>query len=208
MEDRPNSKHMKAVPETAQYCPYCGKKHPIEAAFCPTTGQSLLGVKKCPHCGQIHPPNNKVCPQTGQELPWQPKPVKDKRNLRSWGILSVLLLILIGVIGLWSIRNKQIEKLPQLPSNNSISTFIPTQQNVTTQDSSYEPSWIAFEEWDRPKNDTDDMHIELWLVRSDGSELHRITKDSHDRGPAWSPNRRYIAFSRIDLGIKEFLLLT
>ena len=39
-------------------CPYCGKSHPEEAAFCPTTGRRLI----CPSCGEHLPPGAKFCP--------------------------------------------------------------------------------------------------------------------------------------------------
>lgn len=42
--------------------------------------------------------------------------------------------------------------------------------------------------------------VELWTVRTDGSDLRRLTYGNRDNSPAWSPDGQFIAFSRWDSG--------
>ena len=43
--------------------------------------------------------------------------------------------------------------------------------------------------------------VELWMIRSDGTNLKQLTYGHHDNDPAWSPDRQCIAFSRDNDGI-------
>lgn len=77
----------------------------------------------------------------------------------------------------------EIFKAPQ------VSTILPP---VSTR------SLIVFEKWlKNPDEKSWGNNVELWIVRSDGSELRQLTKGFHDTGPEWSPNGLSIAFSRI-----------
>jgi hypothetical protein len=56
-----------------QTCPYCHNQHPIQARFCPKTGQALAeppapdGVV-CPACGNTNDTAGRFCPECGCQL--------------------------------------------------------------------------------------------------------------------------------------------
>lgn len=56
-------------------------------------------------------------------------------------------------------------------------------------------SRVAFEAR-RMNGPKDRYDTDLYLVRTDGSGLTRITRDGHDSSPAWAPDSRTIAFVR------------
>lgn len=56
-------------------------------------------------------------------------------------------------------------------------------------------SRVAFEAR-RMNGPKDRYDTDLYIVRTDGTGLTRITHDGHDSGPAWSPDSRTIAFVR------------
>ncbi len=66
----------------------------------------------------------------------------------------------------------------------------------------WEPAWspdgshIAFvSARDAPPSSPFQSRDDLWIVRSDGSSLRRLTdNDFHDRAPSWSPDGRRIAY--------------
>lgn len=61
---------------------------------------------------------------------------------------------------------------------------------------------IVFEKWlQDPSGEYWGYFVELWSVRSDGTELRRLTSGEYDTGASWSPDRRRIAFSRSRVGI-------
>jgi len=118
-------------------CPHCGKEHPDEAVFCPSTGRSISKTIVCPHCGDLHPPDMQFCPKTGETLLSQQKPTKPKRKLRSRIILPLILLLLIGAVGVWSISNNLIENpLPSLVGNTT-ATLV---DKLTKPSPTFEPS--------------------------------------------------------------------
>lgn len=61
---------------------------------------------------------------------------------------------------------------------------------------------IIFEKWlPDPSGEYWGYSVELWSVRSDGTDLRRLTSGAYDTGASWSPDRMRIAFSRSDVGI-------
>ncbi|HET9096624.1 MAG TPA: S9 family peptidase [Candidatus Baltobacteraceae bacterium] len=56
-------------------------------------------------------------------------------------------------------------------------------------------SRVAFEAR-RMNGPKDRYDTDLYIVRTDGTGLTRITRDGHDSGPAWSPDSRTLAFVR------------
>jgi hypothetical protein len=54
------------------------------------------------------------------------------------------------------------------------------------------PLWrIAFQ---RAREDRPDAVTDIWVARADGSDVHRLIEDAEQ--PAWSPDRRRLAFAR------------
>ena len=57
---------------------------------------------------------------------------------------------------------------------------------------------IVFEKWlPDEARERWGVSVELWSVRSDGSDLRRLTSGAYDLGASWSPDRTRIAFSRV-----------
>ena len=52
--------------DSNQVCPYCKKKIPLEASFCPNCGKAL--EKTCPECGEINDSDAKFCKKCGKRL--------------------------------------------------------------------------------------------------------------------------------------------
>ena len=51
--------------------------------------------------------------------------------------------------------------------------------------------WVTFD------GQTETLNYDIWLVRDDGSHLHRVTDDAtDDYGPSFSPDGKWIVFSR------------
>jgi hypothetical protein len=53
-------------------CPHCGKEHPAQARFCPTTGQVIVQNRYCPQCGQVTEADWRVCGFCGHPIGSQP----------------------------------------------------------------------------------------------------------------------------------------
>jgi len=79
-------------------------------------------------------------------------------------------------------------------------TQLTTDINITGKALSPNGAWIAFS---GSRHYEKELHpYDLWLVRSDGSELYRLTDDPiSDRSPQWSSDGTHIVFYREEEGI-------
>src|SRR5207302_8873411 len=66
---------------------------------------------------------------------------------------------------------------------------------------SLDGQWILFSST-RPFNDA----WRLWLVRADGTDLHRLTSDWGD-APAWAPDGARIAYEALDPGVGNVVMV-
>jgi TolB protein len=64
---------------------------------------------------------------------------------------------------------------------------------------SYDPAWSPDGRWIvyASRQGGDGTKTNLWAVRPDGSDGHRLTDGGADRGPAWSPDGDQLAFVRL-----------
>jgi hypothetical protein len=62
---------------------------------------------------------------------------------------------------------------------------------------SAEVRWITYEKWLKCADGTRfGCQVELWAIRTDGKELHRLTAGAYDIDAAWSPDGLHLAFAR------------
>jgi TolB protein len=109
-------------------CPHCGKEHPDEAGFCPTTGKSLTGKSDCPHCGQVHPPSAQFCPVTGKNLISTSKLALPTTRKRPRRVFTTSLLIIIALLLMGGLTSMFF-------SQNTLSNFIPSFEDIIPMDS-------------------------------------------------------------------------
>jgi hypothetical protein len=117
-------------------CPYCGKEHPDEAVFCPSTGKSISRTLTCPHCGDVHPSDMQFCPKTGKALSLQPTSRPSKRRLWSCILIPIVLLLFLSAAGIVAWRNQLIPN----PLQMFVPTSTPTSTNTATATPSLTPS--------------------------------------------------------------------
>jgi TolB protein len=119
-------------------CQFCGKEHPDEAGFCPTTGKSLIGESVCPHCDQVHPPSAQFCPVTGKVLISTNNlgtPTQTTRK-RPRHVFTTLLLIIIALLLMGGLTSMFF-------SQNTLSNFIPSFEDIIPIDSGATETTIA-----------------------------------------------------------------
>jgi predicted nucleic acid-binding Zn ribbon protein len=114
--------------ENLMICPHCGKEHPDEAVFCPSTGKSLAPSSACPHCGESHPSSMQFCPRTGKVITSQPISTRSKRKPMVWIAILLLVVLVTGAGGVWAIGSGLIE-IPFLPLTGN-PTLTPTEELV------------------------------------------------------------------------------
>lgn len=60
-----------------------------------------------------------------------------------------------------------------------------------------EVRWVTYEKWLKCADGGNfGCQVELWALRTDGKELHRLTTGSYDTDAAWSPDGLHLAFAR------------
>jgi len=124
-------------------CPHCGQVHPINARFCPNTGQPLQEKSLCPECGNEIQADWTRCVNCGCELKERipvilPRQARSKRQV-SWkgltcSIVAVIILVGIGTT-LWLMRDLLVARIvdrvvtesPQMASDTPVLTVTPTQ---------------------------------------------------------------------------------
>jgi uncharacterized protein YbaR (Trm112 family) len=123
-------------------CPHCGQTHPIEARFCPSTGQSLPEKSFCPACGNEIQADWIRCVHCGWELKEGipvilPRQARSKRQVSRKGltcsIVAVIILVGIGTT-LWLMRDLLVAQIvdrvvtesPQMASDTPVLTVTPT----------------------------------------------------------------------------------
>ena len=193
-------------------CPYCKNEHPDDSQFCPVTGKAIsfpIAPKIaetyviCKNCKARLTAEARFCPVCG---------VATAVTAAKWNYIKLAGIgaIIIGVVVLAIISSKTGWSQYSPPINNPTITIHPTITPIPSvlalsptvvQNSSQD--WIVFERWIWcPEDKTWGCKVELWLIRSDGSDLHKLTQDYYDVGPSWSPNGQHIAFSRHGYGIE------
>lgn len=60
---------------------------------------------------------------------------------------------------------------------------------------------IIFEKWP-PRESGEDHEVQLWSIRADGTDLRQLTSGGNDGEPSWSPDRKRIAYTRFDEGLR------
>jgi len=133
--------------ESVVVCPHCGQVHPIEARFCPNTGQALQAISTCPQCGKEIRADWTKCEHCGLELEEQtpvilPRQARSKRQV-SWkgltcNIVAVIILVGIGTT-LWLMRDllvaqivdRMVTESPQEVSDIPVLTVTPTQISLS-----------------------------------------------------------------------------
>lgn len=66
------------------------------------------------------------------------------------------------------------------------------------------PQWSPKGDWIVFSSDSDsDEDFKLFLIRPDGTELHRLTDKSGDSHGSWSPDGNWIVFSSARMGFKD-----
>jgi len=122
------------------FCPHCGQVHPIEARFCPSTGQPLPEKSLCPKCGSEVQADWIRCVNCGWDLktPIPPSYLREARQKRqiTWkwltcGIAAVIIVVGIGAI-LWQVRDLIAAKFEERSVSEPLKVVSDTPLRTTT----------------------------------------------------------------------------
>jgi Tol biopolymer transport system component len=120
----------------------------------------------------------------------QPIPPQQKKTVWwPWaiglGVIGIMLYIAFRQDSVYVPVATEAPAIGEAPA--VIEVPVATEAPIVTSTSSL----IAFEKWINGGE-----YVEIWVIRSDGTDLHQLTEGFYDTGSSFSPDGQYIAFSR------------